>query len=133
MFDRNRLRISLRPLRFGLVGVINTTIDIAIFSVLLAMTSLSPVAANTLSYSAGILNSFVCNKYWTFGDIQGQLPVRVQLPVFVTTNLVGLLIANISLFAASYMVPIAVAKLVSVLCGMGWNYWASRTIVYRRV
>jgi putative flippase GtrA len=132
MLARDRLRVFLRPLRFGLVGILNTAIDIAVFTLLLATTTLSPVAANTISYCVGILNSFVCNKYWTFGDIQGQRPARVQLPIFIATNLVGLAVANLALVAASHAMPIAPAKLVSVLSGMAWNYWASRTFVYRR-
>lgn len=55
----------LRFVRFGLVGVLNTAITFVLFWVLRAV-SVDIDLANLLSYLAGMINSFVCNKLWVF-------------------------------------------------------------------
>jgi len=57
-------------LRFGLVGCLNTTIDLLMLNGLLWLWPGQGMArlllANTLAYACGALNSFVFNRYWTF-------------------------------------------------------------------
>ncbi len=56
--------------RFGLVGCVNTTIDLLVLNGLLwlwpgqGMPRL--LLANTIAYACGALNSFFFNRYWTF-------------------------------------------------------------------
>ena len=50
------------------VGVLNTSIDFVLFTVLVNGAGWAPVPANIVSYGTGIVNSFVVNKFWTFRD-----------------------------------------------------------------
>lgn len=56
--------------RFGLVGCLNTTIDLLVLNCLLrfwlgqGMPRL--LLVNTIAYACGELNSFFINRYWTF-------------------------------------------------------------------
>ncbi|MGB8346679.1 MAG: GtrA family protein, partial [Ktedonobacteraceae bacterium] len=56
--------------RFGLVGCVNTTIDLLILNGLLWLWPGQNIARlllfNTIAYACGTLNSFVFNRYWTF-------------------------------------------------------------------
>jgi len=56
--------------RFGLVGCVNTTIDLLMLNGLLWLWPGQGVArlllANTIAYACGALNSFFFNRYWTF-------------------------------------------------------------------
>src|ERR1700693_2916708 len=56
--------------RFGLVGCVNTTIDLLVLNGLLWLWPAQGTARlllfNTLAYACGALNSFVFNRYWTF-------------------------------------------------------------------
>ena len=56
--------------RFGLVGCLNTTIDLLVLNGLLWLWPTQNIARlllfNTLAYAFGALNSFVFNRYWTF-------------------------------------------------------------------
>jgi len=67
---RDRFRLLRQVLRFGLVGGLNTMIDVLILNGLLWLfpttSSLMLLAYNTLAYSLGAVNSFLLNKYWTF-------------------------------------------------------------------
>lgn len=58
-------REGLRFLRFGLVGLLNTALTFFLFAGLRAL-GVGVDMSNLLSYAAGMLNSFVCNKLWVF-------------------------------------------------------------------
>ena len=81
--------------RFAVVGVINTTIDIGLFWLLQGPLSVPYLIANGLSYSAGTANSFVLNKAWTFADTRRQGQVLLQFPIFVAVNVVSLGLSSI--------------------------------------
>ena len=67
---KGRGRTGWQFVRFGLVGCLNTTIDLLVLNGLLWLWPTQNTArlllANTLAYAFGALNSFVCNRYWTF-------------------------------------------------------------------
>jgi putative flippase GtrA len=62
----------IRPLRFAIVGVSNTLIDVGVFSLLAIGLSVLPAAANVVSYAVGTANSWVLNRCWTFRDLTGS-------------------------------------------------------------
>lgn len=62
---RGSYRTSLQFIIFGLVGVLNTAVDLVVYWALLQL-SVYYIAANVLSYGAGMLNSYVWNKSLTF-------------------------------------------------------------------
>lgn len=78
--------------RFGVVGGLNTTIDLLVLNSLLWLfpTSNAPVILgyNSFAYAIGAINSFVLNKYWTFEHRQ-RTTVR-QLVRFVLTTCAGI-------------------------------------------
>jgi putative flippase GtrA len=92
----HRLRASFRSprqvLRFRLVGGLNTLVDLLLLNGLLWLlpttSSLMLLAYNSLAYSLGALNSFLLNKYWTFG--KKQRTTRRELARFTLTTLFGI-------------------------------------------
>ncbi|HKR92895.1 GtrA family protein [Novosphingobium sp.] len=53
-------------IRFGLVGIANTLIGLAVIAALLRAGA-GDYLANTLSYAVGLCASFLLNRAWTFG------------------------------------------------------------------
>ena len=82
--------------KFAVVGVLNTIIDLGIVNILILQFGLNPIVANVTGVSAAIINSYILNKYWTFGD-KSKKNVAEQFGLFVALSLVGLLI-NTSVF-----------------------------------
>ncbi|MDQ6645549.1 MAG: GtrA family protein, partial [Chloroflexota bacterium] len=66
----DRARILREVLRFGLVGGLNTLVDLLILNALLWLfpttSTLMLLVYSSLAYSLGAVNSFLLNKYWTF-------------------------------------------------------------------
>jgi putative flippase GtrA len=92
----NRVELLLRRIiqtwmgqiiRFGFVGVLNTFVDGSAYF-LLSRSGLIPdlVIAKGISYSVGVLNSFIWNRSWTFKSHVDSR--RVFIP-FIVTNLLA--------------------------------------------
>lgn len=55
-----------QAIKYGIVGVGNTVITAAVIWVMMKGLGCSDVVSNIVGYAAGVLNSFVWNKQWTF-------------------------------------------------------------------
>lgn len=120
-----------RPAKFAGVGVVNTAVDLALYWGLITFFGLHPVVANTCSYGAGLVNSYVLNRVWTFGDSR-HYPVNraAQFARFAAFNLIGLALSNLVVWMLSPSLSPLGAKLIAVLATFAWNYWTSRKFVY---
>lgn len=127
----NLQNLFRRPGRFSVVGLMNTCLDMAFFWLFIKAIGLPLLFANTFSYSIGIVNSFIWNKYWTFGDVKQKNPTAWQLSLHIISNILGLAISNLLVWLAAYLLPVIVAKLVSIIGTLIWNYLISKCIVYR--
>ncbi len=79
----------MRVRRFATVGVMNTVIDFALFNLLALGFGVHVAVANTVSYSTGILNSYLWNRNWTFSDRRNKAWGAESIK-FVLANLGGL-------------------------------------------
>lgn len=125
-----------RPLRFLLVGVLNTLIDIALFLLLTAL-GMAVVPANMISTGVALAFSFLVNRAYTFrsdGRIVGQA-VR-----FLVVTLIGLWVLQpvviwLSLLWLETWLPTAaallVAKLAATVVSLTWNYLLYSAVVFR--
>jgi len=127
-----------RFIRFMTVGALGTFLD---FSLLLMLKSFgaSTLIANSLSFSAGVVNNFTWNRLWTFADAR-RAKWGWQLAQFVLVSLAGLGMNNIIvLFLESPMgetlgnpeygyLP---AKFIATVVVVFWNYFANRFWTFR--
>lgn len=120
-----------RIIRFAVVGVVNTGIDIGLFSLLFYVAGAPLLLANAVGYLAGATNSFFMNKFWTFSDTRDQGQAHRQYVVFVTLGLVGLGLSSAVVWSLAFLMPEIVAKILSVGVLIVWNFGISRLIVFR--
>lgn len=121
---------DLKVIRFGMVGVVNTLLDLLLFSLLVQGAGLAVVPANIVSYGTGILNSFLMNRAWTFKDrSQGSALLRSFL-LFIGVNLLGLAFSTLLVAVFSTMMDEILAKVLSVPLVFGWNFLTSRHLVF---
>ena len=55
-----------QALSFGLVGVVNTAIGFGVITLAQVVFGLHPVPSNVLGYAAGLTNSYLMNRAFTF-------------------------------------------------------------------
>jgi putative flippase GtrA len=132
----HREHIGGQFVRFVIVGLLNTVVDLAAFYLLALIPGMPLVAAKGLSYILGISNSFVWNKYWTFGAARSERG-RQEFAVFFLVNLPPLLV-NVIVFTLlgiwagsgdfkTRMLKAFAAAVVSVV----WNFLGSRHLAFR--
>lgn len=97
-------------LRFGLVGVANTAMCLAIVWTLRDGSGVPVWAASIAGYAVAMVQSYLINRFWTFnGAGSGSLPAGQQIGRFIIANLLclGLFTAITSLLEPSAGVRIA--------------------------
>ncbi|TGE32234.1 GtrA family protein [Desulfosporosinus sp. Sb-LF] len=115
-------------MKFCLVGTVNTGVDFVVFTVLSNLGVLLLIA-QCVSYTCGVLNSFLLNRTWTF---RGRGQSSGQLIRFLVLNL-GTLIITYGLlvyFHNSLAWPLIVCKLVATCASLGINYVGSRLWIF---
>jgi putative flippase GtrA len=114
--------------RFAVIGVVNTTIDIVLFWVLHA--PLGIVVANFVSTSAGMTFSFLANGRYTFGSTRVTLR---QAALFLATNGFTMWLLQPLLIHAAYdvaTVPLMAAKVVALAGSVVVNFLLYRHVVW---
>ena len=119
---------SLEFMRFCLVGAVNTGVDFMVFTVLSNMGVLLLVA-QCVSYTCGVLNSFLLNRTWTFrgrGQSSGQLIRFLALNFGTLTITYGLLVY----FHNHLVWSILVSKLLATGVSLVLNFTGSRLLIF---
>lgn len=73
--------------KFNIVGVLNTAVDFGVYFLLTKFAGMNYVLAQTISYTAGIANSYVWNTIWTFKQEKRRNTKEILL--FILVNLVS--------------------------------------------
>lgn len=71
---RTRVSFIKQAARFGLVGVANTVLSLALIYAFLFLLGWPDALANITGYAIGLLQSFVLNRNWTFRSQERILP-----------------------------------------------------------
>ncbi len=53
-------------IKFMAVGVVNFLVDLGVLTLLHSVIGIPVVPSNIVSYSCGVVNSYILNRYWTF-------------------------------------------------------------------
>jgi len=115
--------------RFAMVGGMNTVIDAALFFALTTAASMPPVHANVVSYSAGVLNSYIINRSWTFRG-SPQVKHRDQFLRFALCNFLMLGLSSTIIWQTVPILGVIKAKLVSIIVTFAFGYLINRTFVF---
>jgi len=130
----SRLPLWLKQaVKFGSVGVLNTFVDLALYFVLTRWLGLGgqPAVAKAISYSVGVINSFILNRLWTF---QARGSSWATLVPFFLSSLVGLAIntGTLQLCLATFGLPEIVAVAAATAASLLWNFLVSKFLIFRK-
>lgn len=127
--------------KFGLVGVLNTTIDFGILNILIAVTSiqggLAIVPLNIASFTIALINSYFWNKHWVFHGSK-----QSKFLLFLIVSLLAIAINTGVVYAmTTFMAPIGnmsptvwanVAKVTATFVSLVWNFLGYKLIVFKK-
>jgi putative flippase GtrA len=156
MFQSVARREGLRQfIKFCIVGVSSTLIDLTIYLFLIEVFHLqrfvgnldtARIAAQSISFVFAVSNGFFWNNRWTFraGD---TTPAKTRYGKFVLTNLIGLSLNLLILRVVAHSVPPAiervldahlhdpagfVGKVTATFVVVFWNFCASKYWTFKR-
>lgn len=124
-------------LRFGLVGIGNTLVDLVGYTALVAV-GVPVFWANLASTTAGMLLSFTLNRSFTFRATDGD--ARLQALLFFGVTATGLWLVQplvITLTSPLFtgltgVAAIVAPKAAALVVGLVWNYSLYSRLVFRR-
>ncbi len=136
-----KLRFDLWPvkrfLRFGVVGFSGVFVDLGVFYLLRTILGLGLTRSAILSSEVAIINNFLWNDLWTFGDIsRRQKGKRQQFRRFLKFNVVCLSGLILNVLIVNFLFNILgineyIAKLVAIAVVTLWNFWFNLKLSWR--
>jgi putative flippase GtrA len=131
--------VLVKATNFALVGVVNTLIDLAVFTLaynFLPMPSVSDkvhlVLANLLAWLVAVSCSYVMNSTFTFAAESGRKLRWRDYGTFVASGVVGGAANTTTLVLAAYVVPVWVAKAMAIGVSFLVNFSMSHFVVFRK-
>ena len=135
-----RLRFSLGPiarfLRFGLVGFSGVFVDLGVFY-LLRSQNFGLTSSAAISGELAIINNFLWNDFWTFGDISSLQPgKRQRLKRLLKFNIICLAGLALNVLIVNFFFNFLgineyVAKLIAIAAVTVWNFWLNLKLSWR--
>ncbi|WP_258840604.1 GtrA family protein [Mechercharimyces sp. CAU 1602] len=123
-----KTKTTLELFRFTVVGILNTCIDLLIFILLLNWFSFPPIWAHLCAYMAGVGNSYIWNKRFTF-RIKEEAIISNS---FIYFSLFQLILLTLSTFILSILLllgaPLYVAKGGAICIGLLLNFIGSKQL-----
>lgn len=122
--------------KFGLVGVTNTAVDLGVYVALTRLTyfwGMHLVAASVISFSLAATWSYYWNKLWTFQD-RRKITLQ-EFSMFFLVSIGGLLIhAGVLWFAVNVLVIYdLLGKVFAVILSIIWNFFINRYWTFRHL
>src|ERR1700722_4900040 len=108
--DPRRRTVALKAVSFALVGVINATVDFAVFSFFYFYLGFPIIVSNLISWFVAVTGSYVMNSMTTFAAESGRKLRFKSYATFLLAQVAGL-VANT---ATVYLVPIVIGKMLGI-------------------
>jgi putative flippase GtrA len=125
------VKVLVQFLKFGIVGVSNTLLAFAVYTVLLKVFGVWYVAASGIGFAVGAVNGFLLNRRWTFREHVGDALTPVRWAIVQTCGL-GLNLGLVYLFVHDFGLDelvgqIPTTAIVTVLTFAANRSWTFRT------
>ena len=136
IFDRlsvawHERAIALKAISFAFVGVFNTAIDFCVFWTVAQYLGWPLVPSNVLAWLVAVSFSYAMNSFVTFGPESGRVLRWRDYATFAASGIAGMVASTATLFALSFVLPVLVAKLISIAVSFVVNFSLSHFVVFR--
>ena len=124
--------IWAKLLRFGVVGIINSLIDLAVFGALVAAGT-APLLANLVGWTVAVAFSYVANSRWSFERSRQIGEARSALRFVVLGAAITLGVSSGAIIVLSRPIGVLPAKIVGLVAAALLNFIAARWAIEDRV
>lgn len=123
--------LSIQFIKFGLVGCMNTLVDLIVFTLLNAIFQIYYLA-KIVSYTCGVLNSYFFNTRWTFR--QEHKKSAGEFLLFVVINLISLGVSLGMLYICRNVFKIRIdflSNVIATVVSLVVNFLGNKLVVFR--
>ena len=124
--------VVLKAVSFGLIGVVNSAVDFAVFSLAYYLIGLPIVFANIVAWAVAVTGSYIMNSLTTFAHESGRRLRLKDYAGFVVSQMAGLVANTTTVLVASYFMPVLVGKLLAIGASFLVNFSLSHFVVFRK-
>jgi putative flippase GtrA len=125
-------RLVSKMARFGLVGIANSLIDLAIFSVLLWL-AVAPLIANFLGWFGAVCFSYFANSRWSFERAGSLEQRRSILRFFALGAIITLGVSSGAIVALGSLIGVLPAKIIGLFVAAVISFLAARWSIEDRI
>jgi putative flippase GtrA len=134
-FDRVNTALRDRAMhgkvvKFAMVGVVNATVDYAVFALAYLYFGLPIVGANGLAWLIAVTGSYLLNMFFTFAAESGRVPRIKDYLGFVGSGVAGFITNTLTVLLASYLMPVLLAKFIAIGVSFVVNFSLSHFVVF---
>jgi len=94
-FNEQYRQEIVRIFKFGLVGIINTSVFFIFFFILFNLVKLHYLVATSVAYILATINSFIINRSWTF---ESYGDTNRKFVKFVFVNIASIIVNSVLMF-----------------------------------
>ncbi|MFK0255839.1 GtrA family protein [Streptomyces sp. NPDC090445] len=122
--------------KFGAVGGLGVLVNLGVFNLIRHTTDLQVVRASVIATAVAILTNYMGFRYFTYRDRAHSRNSR-ELPLFLAFSLIGLVIENGVLYAATYglgwdgRLATNLFKFIGIGTATVFRFWSYRTWVFK--
>ncbi|PLP57074.1 GtrA family protein [Mesorhizobium loti] len=121
-----------KMIRFAVVGLANTAIDLAAFTILLWL-AMPSLAANVGAWLVAVAFSFVANRFWSF-ERDRSIPLSHSVFRFISLGaLVSLGVSSAFIVGFAGWIGIWPAKIAGIIVAAALNFLAARWSIEGRL
>lgn len=117
--------------RFGTVGLLNTAVDLSIWSALTYFGKVDYVTANVISYSCAAVNSFIFNRTWTFSKRKRDRSMFLQAGMFALVTALGIATSSAVIFVFSPVIGGLLSKVMSIAIVFSATFVLNKRFTFR--
>lgn len=121
-----------KAISFGLIGCVNATVDVVVFSIGHLYVGLPIIPANLIAWCVAVTNSYVLNSMITFAAESGRRLSLGRYVGFAATQVGGLIANTTTVFVLSFFIPVLIAKLLAIGASFVVDFSLSHLLVFRK-
>lgn len=123
---------AFKVVSFGLIGVVNTAVDLGVFSLGYYVLGLPIIVANIFSWAVAVTCSYLLNSTITFSiESHRKLSVKKYI-AFVLAQLAGFAANTLTVVIASHFMPVLFGKVLAIGASFMVNFSLSHFVVFRK-
>ena len=119
-------------IRFGIVGVINTLITLAVIYLLQEVLDVKYTTANLAGYVAGVINSFFWSKLWVFKKLNSNFIREAVLFLISFGVCYGIQFVSLLVLVELLHIPDLWAQLLGMVVYTLFNFIMNRCITFKK-